>query len=116
MNGTFVCRRGDSAAAPAKRMRRRNRKLRRFFAPRLEPLEDRRLLATFTVTNTLDAGAGSLRQAILDANASQGGGTIQFSIPATDLNHIDVDAALPGGDPAPDVWRIQPLTELPALS
>jgi hypothetical protein len=28
--------------------------------------------ATFTVTNTNDSGAGSLRQAILDANASPG--------------------------------------------
>ncbi len=33
--------------------------------------------ATFTVTNTNDSGAGSLRQAILDANTA-GGGTITF--------------------------------------
>src|SRR6185369_23171 len=33
---------------------------------------------TFVVTNTLDSGAGSLRQAVLDAN-SNGGGTITFS-------------------------------------
>jgi predicted outer membrane repeat protein len=37
--------------------------------------------ATFTVTNTLDAGAGSLRQAILNANASAGThDTIVFSL------------------------------------
>ena len=30
--------------------------------------------ATFTVTNTLDNGAGSLRQAIIDANAAAGPG------------------------------------------
>ena len=36
----------------------------------LEQLEDRRPLAVFTVTNTLDSGLGSLRQAILDANAA----------------------------------------------
>ena len=36
--------------------------------------------ATFTVTNTNDSGAGSLRQAILDANASLGADTISFSI------------------------------------
>lgn len=30
------------------------------------------VFATFTVTNTLDSGAGSLRQAILDANANPG--------------------------------------------
>jgi IPT/TIG domain-containing protein/S-layer family protein len=37
--------------------------------------------ATFTVTNTSDSGAGSLRQAILDANASAGADTIVFNIP-----------------------------------
>ncbi len=31
------------------------------------------LLATYTVTNTNDSGAGSLRQAILDANANAAG-------------------------------------------
>jgi parallel beta-helix repeat protein len=34
--------------------------------------------ATFTVTNTSDSGAGSLRQAILDANAASGADTIVF--------------------------------------
>jgi hypothetical protein len=45
----------------------------------IEPLERRTLLATFTVTTT-DSGAGSLRQAILDANASPGADTIVFAI------------------------------------
>jgi titin len=36
--------------------------------------------ATFTVTNNADSGAGSLRQAILDANASAGADTIAFAI------------------------------------
>ena len=36
--------------------------------------------ATFTVTNTAPAGAGSLRQALLDANASAGPDTIAFAI------------------------------------
>lgn len=40
----------------------------------------RGLLATFTVTNTSDSGAGSLRQAITDANALPGTDTIAFSI------------------------------------
>jgi parallel beta-helix repeat protein len=35
-------------------------------------------MATFTVTNLNDSGAGSLRQAILDANAAAGADTIQF--------------------------------------
>lgn len=42
--------------------------------------------ATFTVTTTADGGAGSLRQAILDANTNDGPDTIEFSIgvgPAT---------------------------------
>lgn len=36
--------------------------------------------ATFTVTNTDNEGEGSLRQAILDANASEGADTIEFDI------------------------------------
>ena len=38
------------------------------------------VLATFTVTNTNDAGAGSLRQAIINANGSAGLDTIDFNI------------------------------------
>ncbi|WNM63854.1 DUF4347 domain-containing protein [Candidatus Nitrospira neomarina] len=38
------------------------------------------VLATYTVTNTNDSGAGSFRQAILDANANAGSDTINFSI------------------------------------
>jgi hypothetical protein len=34
------------------------------------------ILATYTVTNTNDSGAGSFRQAILDANANAGVDTI----------------------------------------
>src|SRR4051812_46536986 len=45
----------------------------------LESLEDRSLLSTFTVLNTADSGGGSLRQAIVDANANLGGDTIQFA-------------------------------------
>ena len=44
--------------------------------------------ATFIVTNTNDSGAGSLRQAITDANASPGTDTIAFNIPLTDPNHL----------------------------
>ncbi|MEJ7593995.1 MAG: DUF4347 domain-containing protein, partial [Planctomycetaceae bacterium] len=38
------------------------------------------ILATYTVTTTDDSGAGSLRQAILDANANAGTDTITFNI------------------------------------
>ena len=38
------------------------------------------LAATYTVTNTNDSGPGSLRQAILDANAAAGLDTIAFNV------------------------------------
>ncbi len=41
---------------------------------------------TYTVTNTNDSGAGSLRQAILDANANPGADAIHFNIPGSDPN------------------------------
>src|SRR5690242_6560064 len=44
--------------------------------------------ATFTVTNTNDSGAGSLRQAILDANATAGADTIVFDIPGPGVHTI----------------------------
>ena len=46
----------------------------------LEPLEIRILFSTFTVTNSNDSGPGSLRQAILAANAAGGPDTISFAI------------------------------------
>ncbi len=46
------------------------------------------LLATYTVTNTNNSGAGSLRQAILDANASAGHDTIDFNIPGSGVHTI----------------------------
>lgn len=46
-----------------------------------EALEPRRVLATFTVVNTDDSGGGSLRQAIVDANAAPGADQIAFDIP-----------------------------------
>ena len=45
--------------------------------------------AEFTVTNTNNSGTGSLRQAILDANAASSDDTIKFSIPSTDPNCND---------------------------
>jgi hypothetical protein len=48
--------------------------------PGLEQLEDRCVPSTFTVVNTADSGTGSLRQAILDANAAPGLDTINFRI------------------------------------
>jgi parallel beta-helix repeat protein len=45
--------------------------------------------ATFTVTTTDDSGAGSLRQAILDANANPGPDEIRFNIPAAGVQTIN---------------------------
>ena len=44
----------------------------------VESLEDRTLLTAFTVVNTDDSGAGSLRDAIEQANANVGADTISF--------------------------------------
>jgi CSLREA domain-containing protein len=46
---------------------------------------------TFTVTSLNDSGAGSLRQAILDANSNPGDDTINISLTGT----IPLDSALP---------------------
>ena len=42
------------------------------FVPRLEALEDRTLPSTFLVTNLHDSGAGSLRLAVQNADATSG--------------------------------------------
>ncbi|MET0383102.1 MAG: right-handed parallel beta-helix repeat-containing protein, partial [Burkholderiaceae bacterium] len=53
------------------------------------------VLGTFTVTNTNDAGAGSLRQAITNANASSGADTITFNIAGGGVKTITLASALP---------------------
>ncbi len=96
--------------------------------------------ATFTVTTTADSGAGSLRQAIMDANATVAvPDTIEFNIPPTDGRHVyyreDGQNGLPGdnnvtvtteSDDAnldnPDQlyplswYRIRPMSPLPAIT
>ena len=60
--------------------------------------------AGFTVTNTTDSGSGSLRQAMLDANASGAGPhTIVFNIPTSDSGFNG------------NVFTIKPLSPLPEL-
>jgi hypothetical protein len=49
----------------------------------------------FTVTNTNDSGTGSLRQAILNANAAPGADTINFNISGTGVHTIAPTSALP---------------------
>src|SRR6187401_1505807 len=51
--------------------------------------------ATFLVTNTNDAGAGSLRQSIIDANTSPEADTIGFNIPGSGVHTIAPASPLP---------------------
>lgn len=53
--------------------------------------------ATFTVSNTDDSGAGSLRQAILDANTTAGNDVIDITLSAGSV--IAPLTALPNVDP-----------------
>jgi hypothetical protein len=50
---------------------------------------------TYVVINTNDSGAGSLRQAILDANAHAGADIIEFSIPGSSVHTITPLTPLP---------------------
>jgi hypothetical protein len=58
----------------------------------------------FTVTNTQDAGPGSLRQAILDANMRVGPDTVGFDLPETGVLYNGI------------VWFIEPVSDLPVLT
>src|SRR5262245_57822811 len=49
------------------------------YVTRLEALEDRTVPSTFLVENLADDGPGSLRQAVLDANAAKGPDLIAFA-------------------------------------
>ena len=60
-------------------------------------MEERALLSTFAVSNTLDSGNGSLRAAIIQANENPGEDTITFEI-------------------GTGVQTIQPLTALPEIT
>src|SRR5271157_6032888 len=89
--------------------------------PSLEALETRQLLSTYAVTNTGDnlgidpqpgAGTGTLRQAIVDADASSSPADIVFNIPAMAPNDLPV----PGFDPVTQDWTITLNSPLPAIT
>src|SRR5688500_13467228 len=61
----------------------------------VESLEDRLAPATFNVTTTNDAGAGSLRAVILAANAAVGADAIEFDIAGAGVRTINLASALP---------------------
>ena len=75
----------------------RKRCVSRFHLGSPEQLEGRRLLATFTVVNTENSGAGSLRQALIDANGATNPigdvDHIVFDIPGTGVQTIRVSSA-----------------------
>ena len=76
-------------------------KVPRRFRPELELLEDRIAPTILTVINTLDGGEGSLRQAILDANA-------QVNVDGPDRIEFDI--------PGSGVHKIRPLSQLPTIT
>ena len=80
-----------TAAVPPRRRRRL------VTAAVIDALEPRRLLAaTFTVTNTNNAGAGSFRQALLNEESAAGeGASILFNIPGTGTRIITLTSPLP---------------------
>lgn len=63
-----------------KKLPSRSRQIRRARPLLIERLEDRTVLSAFSVTNLNDHGAGSLRQAILNANSAVGADVIDFAV------------------------------------
>jgi hypothetical protein len=86
------------------RFSRPSRRLSPAIAVLFASLASTALGATFTVTTTADSGAGSLRQAITDSNASAG---------VTDTIAFSITGAGCGGVPV--VCTIQPATALPNI-
>ena len=64
------------------------------FSPQIESTYQH-TLATYTVSSVADSGAGSLRQAIIDANANGGTNSIVFNISGTGSHVIAPTSALP---------------------
>ncbi|MFM8984447.1 MAG: right-handed parallel beta-helix repeat-containing protein, partial [Planctomycetia bacterium] len=77
--------------SPVASLFRPRRGRRRLHSLRAEVLESRALLATFTVSNLMNAGTGSLRAAIQQANANPGADAIVFTTAGT----IPLSSALP---------------------
>ena len=59
-------------------VRRSSRDQLRARRPRFDRLEERQMLTTYTVLNPNDSGAGSLRQAIIDANTNVNVGALDM--------------------------------------
>src|SRR5436190_14557255 len=61
----------------------------------LQEIEPAEPSQTFTVTSISNSGAGTLRQAITDANANPGLDTIAFTIAGTGIQTITISSVLP---------------------
>ena len=73
-----------------------HRPFRTSLRPHVEVMEDRLLLTTFTVSNTLDdTNPGSLRYAITQSNSTPGPNLITFAIPGTGVHTISPTTTLP---------------------
>ena len=68
----------------------------------------------FIVTNTSDSGPGSLRQAILNADAASSPSDILFDIPAATDPLLSIP--VPGFDPSTQTWTITLESPLPAIT
>jgi len=95
----------DGGQHPVKRRRCR---------PAFDDLENRCLLSTFEVRNTLDSGDGSLRNAVLLANSHPGRDDIVFNIPASTA--VDLDVPVSGFDPVSQNWTITLQSPLPRIT
>ncbi len=108
---------GDRPKRRTSRSRLQSR--RHIFLLDLEALESRRLLTTYSVTNTLDNGNNlspiphSLRWAIEQSNSNAGPNTIGFEIPAGNAPPYNTPA--PGFDPDTQTWTITPEGSLPEI-
>ena len=87
----------DSMSANRRKNRRKALARRRNLRQGLlfESLEDRRMLAVFAVSNLDDAGAGSLRDAISQANITGGSDSIEFVGAAAAGGTINLASQLP---------------------
>ena len=85
--------RSDDSRKFVEHHRRRRARRTVTFDP-LVPLEQRWLPSTFPVINTNDSGAGSLRQAIINANGTPGS-TIDFTIASSGVQTIHPLSMLP---------------------
>src|SRR5262245_31699569 len=95
-------------------LRDRTRRPRATAHPVVEVLEDRCTPSTFVVTTTDDSGAGSLRAAILQANAAAGPDRIAFAIPTNDARFADANHN--GQFDPGDFWSIRLSSALPVIS